>query len=194
MNYLAHLFLSDGTPESLIGNLLGDFVKGSIENIYSTQIIKGIYLHRKIDSFTDSHPIFRSSKRLISLNRRKFSGMMIDVFYDHFLAKNWSNYSSTSLADFTNHVYQVLQENKNILPERLNSILPDMIAYDWLASYKEISTIDRAINGLSHRIKRKNSLFGGVEELFSNYQQLQADFSIFFPEVIDYTLTVSSQQ
>ena len=192
MNYLAHLFLSDGTPESLIGNLLGDFVKGSIENIYSTSIIKGICLHRKIDSFTDSHPIFRSSKRLISLNRRKFSGIMIDVFYDHFLAKNWSEYSNIGLNDFTKYVYQVLQQNKNILPERLKSILPDMIAYDWLASYKETSTINRAINGLSRRIKRKNNLFGGVEELFLNYQQLQTDFSIFFPELINYTLTVSS--
>jgi len=192
MNYLAHLFLSDGTPESLIGNLLGDFVKGSIENIYPKEIIKGIYLHRKIDSFTDYHPTFRSSKRLIGLNRRRFSGIMIDVFYDHFLAKNWSDYSTTPLGDFTNHVYQVLQENKNILPERLKSILPDMIAHDWLASYKETSTIDRAINGLSHRIKRKNNLFGGVEELFLNYQQLQTDFSIFFPELINYSLTASS--
>lgn len=194
MNYLAHLFLSDGTPESLIGNLLGDFVKGSIENIYPKEIIKGIYLHRKIDSFTDCHPIFRSSKRLISSDRKRFSGIMIDVFYDHFLAKNWSEYSNIALNDFTNRVYQVLQENKKILPERLKSILPDMIAYDWLASYKEGAAIDRAINGLSRRIKRKNNLFGGVEELFLNYQQLQADFSMFFPELIDYSLTVNSEQ
>lgn len=192
MNYLAHLFLSDGTPESMIGNLLGDFVKGSIENIYPHEIIKGIYLHRKIDSFTDFHPIFRSSKRLISLDRRRFSGIMIDVFYDHFLAKNWSEYSSIALNDFTNRVYQVLQQNIMILPERLQSILPNMIAHDWLASYKEGAAIDRAINGLSSRIKRKNNLFGGVEELFWNYQQLQADFSMFFPELIDYTLTASS--
>ena len=192
MNYLAHLFLSDGTPESLIGNLLGDFVKGSIEDIYSAEIIKGIYLHRKIDSYTDSHPIFRSSKKLISVDRRRFSGIMIDVFYDHFLAKNWSNYSSITLDDFANRVYQVLQEHKKILPNRLKRILPDMIAYDWLASYKETTAIDRAINGLSYRIKRKNNLFGGVEELFLNYQQLQADFSLFFPELIDYTLTISS--
>ncbi|AFY55210.1 hypothetical protein Riv7116_2705 [Rivularia sp. PCC 7116] len=192
MNYLAHLFLSNGTPNSLIGNLLGDFVKGSIENVYSPGIIKGIYLHRKIDIFTDSHPIFRSSKRLIGLNRRRFSGIMIDVFYDHFLAKHWSNYSSISLGNFTNRVYQVLQDNKNILPERLKSILPDMIAHDWLASYKDTSAINRAINGLSYRIKRKNNLFGGVEELFLNYQQLQADFSMFFPELINYSLTVSS--
>ncbi|MEL7241209.1 MAG: ACP phosphodiesterase [Cyanobacteria bacterium J06573_2] len=193
MNYLAHLFLSDGTPESLIGNLLGDFVKGSVENVYSPGIIKGIHLHRKIDSFTDSHPIFRSSKRLIGIDRRRFSGIMIDVFYDHFLAKNWSNYSSIPLADFTNNVYQeVLQDNKKILPDRLKNIIPDMIAHDWLASYKQFSAIDRAINGLSRRIKRKNNLFGGVEELFFNYQQLQTDFSMFFPELIDYSLTVNS--
>ena len=194
MNYLAHLFLSEGTPESLIGNLLGDFVKGSIENIYSKEIIKGIYLHRKIDSFTDSHPIFRSSKKLISINRRRFSGIMIDVFYDHFLAKNWSDYSSISLGDFTSYVYQVLQDNQSILPERLRAILPNMIGFDWLSSYQHISAINRAINGLSYRIKRKNNLFGGVEELFSNYQQLQVDFYHFFPELIDYTLTIKNER
>ena len=191
MNYLAHLFLSDGTPESLIGNLLGDFAKGSIENIYPKEVIQGIYLHRKIDCFTDLHPIFRSSKRLISHNRSRFSGIMIDVFYDHFLAKNWSNYSSIALNDFTNNVYQILQENYQILPDRLKRILPDMIARDWLASYKETSAIDRAINGISRRIKRKNNLFGGVEELFFNYQQLQAYFSMFFPELIDYSYQLS---
>ncbi|MGD1909527.1 MAG: ACP phosphodiesterase [Rivularia sp. (in: cyanobacteria)] len=194
MNYLAHLFLSEGTPESLIGNLLGDFVKGSIKNIYSKEIIKGINLHRKIDIYTDSHPIFRSSKRLISLKRRRFSGIMIDVFYDHFLAKNWSDYSSIALGDFAHHVYQVLQENKSILPLRLQNILPDMITNDWLKSYQDSNVIDRAINGISRRIKRKNNLCGGVEELLLNYQQLQADFSLFFPELIDYTLTVSSEQ
>ncbi|MEA5597676.1 ACP phosphodiesterase [Rivularia sp. UHCC 0363] len=193
MNYLAHLFLSEGTTESLIGNLLGDFVKGSID-IYSQGIIKGIYLHRKIDTYTDSHPVFRSSKRLISVNRSRFSGIMIDVFYDHFLAKSWLDYSSISLSDFTNNVYQVLQQSKSILPERLKRILPDMITYDWLGSYKENSTIDQAINEISRRIKRKNNLSGGVEELFLNYQQLQTDFSKFFPELIDYTLTVSSEQ
>ena len=187
MNYLAHLFLSEGTPESLIGNLLGDFVKGSIENIYPKEITKGIYSHRKIDSYTDSHRIFRSSKKLISLSRRRFSGIMIDVFYDHFLANNWSNYSNIALGDFTNNVYQVLQENQNILPQRLKAMLPNMIAYDWLASYKQTAGINLAINGISRRIKRKNNLFGGVEELFLNYQQLQADFSVFFPELIDYT-------
>lgn len=186
MNYLAHLFLSEGTTESLIGNFLGDFVKGSID-IYPKEIIKGIYSHRKIDSFTDSHPIFRSSKSLISLKRNRFAGIMIDVFYDHFLAKNWSEYSTVSLENFTNNVYQVLQENQNILPERLNRILPNMVASNLLASYKSICTIDRVINKISHRIKRKNNLFGGVEELFFNYQQLQRDFSQFFPELIDYT-------
>ncbi len=192
MNYLAHLFLSNGTPESLIGNLLGDFVKGSIENIYPDEIIKGIYLHRKIDSYTDSHPIFRSSKRLIGINRRRFSGIIIDVFYDHFLAKHWSDYSNVKLGDFTTHVYQVLQENKSILPERLKRILPDMVAHDWLASYKTKIGINRAINGLSMRIKRENNLFGGGEELSLNYLQFQADFSIFFPELIDYTLAINN--
>ncbi len=93
MNYLAHFFLAENTPESLLGNLLGDFVKGSAVNLYPQEIIKGIYLHRKVDSYTDSHAIVRSSKSLVCSQRRRFAGVLIDVFYDHFLAKNWREYS-----------------------------------------------------------------------------------------------------
>src|SRR6476661_6124760 len=117
MNYLAHLFLSEGTPESLIGNLLGDFVKGTPVNLYPEEIRKGIDLHRKVDSYTDSHAIVRSSKSLVCADRRRFAGVLIDVFYDHFLAKNWLEYSEIPLRDFSRHVYKILQDNRDILPE-----------------------------------------------------------------------------
>jgi acyl carrier protein phosphodiesterase len=163
MNYLAHLFLSEGTPESLIGNLLGDFVKGTAVNLYPEEIIKGIDLHRKVDSYTDSHAIVRSSKSLICSQRRRFAGVLIDVFYDHFLAKNWREYSEIPLREFSLCVYKILQDSRDILPESLKQVMPAIIDRDLLGSYKEIGGIDRALNRMSLRIKRTNNLAGGIE-------------------------------
>lgn len=189
MNYLAHLFLSAGTPESLIGNLLGDFVKGSTVNLYGGEIRKGIYLHRKVDSYTDSHAIVRSSKSLISPQRRRFAGVLVDVFYDHFLAKNWRDYSEVPLSDFARCAYKILQENCDILPESLQRVLPIIIARDLLSSYQEISEIASTLARMSARIKRINNLASGIEDLTVNYQQLESDFRAFFPDLISYAAT-----
>ncbi|UNU25690.1 acyl carrier protein phosphodiesterase [Microcoleus vaginatus] len=186
MNYLAHLFLSKGTPESLIGNLLGDFVKGTAVNLYPDEIRKGIDLHRKVDSYTDSHPIVRSSKSLVCGHRRRFAGVLIDVFYDHFLAKNWLEYSEIPLRDFSQDVYKILQDNRDILPESLQRVLPTIIARDLLCSYQEIAEIGITLTRMSARLKRTNNLAGGVEDLTANYQQLESDFRAFFPELINY--------
>ena len=193
MNYLAHLFLSEGTPESLIGNLLGDFAKGSAVNLYSEEIIKGIDLHRKVDSYTDSHAIVRSSKSLVCSQRRRFAGVLIDVFYDHFLAKNWREYSEVPLRDFARGVYQVLQDSRDTLPVSLQQVMPTIIARDLLCSYQEIDGIDTALNRMSARIKRTNNLAGGVEDLTANYQQFESDFRDFFPDLISYVTTCKAQ-
>ncbi|NJK73646.1 MAG: DUF479 domain-containing protein [Richelia sp. CSU_2_1] len=189
MNYLAHLFLSAGTPESLIGNLLGDFVKGSTVNLYDGEIRKGIDLHRKVDSYTDSHVIVRSSKSLISPQRRRFAGVLVDVFYDHFLAKNWREYSEVPLSDFARCAYKILQDNRDILPESLQRVLPIIIARDLLSSYQEISEIASTLARMSARIKRINNLASGIEDLTVNYQQLESDFRAFFPDLISYAAT-----
>ncbi|MEG4076371.1 ACP phosphodiesterase [Microcoleus sp. Pol14C2] len=186
MNYLAHLFLSQGTPESLIGNLLGDFVKGSAVNLYSEEIRKGIDLHRKVDSYTDSHPIVRSSKSLVSSHRRRFAGVLIDVFYDHFLAKNWLEYSEIPLRDFSQDVYKILQDNRDILPDSLQRVLPTIIARDLLSSYQEIAEIGITLTRMSARLKRTNNLASGIEDLTANYQRLESDFRDFFPDLIKY--------
>lgn len=193
MNYLAHLFLSEGTPESLIGNLLGDFVKGSAANLYPEEIRNGIDLHRKVDSYTDSHAIVRSSKSLVCAQRRRFAGVLVDVFYDHFLAKNWREYSEVPLRDFARIAYKVLQDNRDILPESLKRVMPQIIARDLLGSYQQINGIDNALNRMSARIKRTNNLAGGVEDLTVNYQQLESDFRAFFPDLISYAATCKHQ-
>lgn len=194
MNYLAHLFLAQDTPESLIGNLLGDFAKGSVECLYTVEIRKGIELHRRVDTYTDAHHVFRSSKRLIAKPRSKFSGIMIDVFYDHFLARHWSEYSDIALDDFASRVYKILVDNHAILPEALRQIVPRMKAYNLLVSYQEIQGIDTALKRIATRIKWQNTLGDGIEDLLANYQQIEADFCVFFPELINYVKTYSYQK
>lgn len=186
MNYLAHLYLAEDSPESLVGNFLGDFVKGQAINLYSDAIQKGIKLHRKVDSYTDSHPIFLKSKRLISNLNKRYAGIIIDVFYDHFLAKNWSHYSGVPLNEYAAKVYRVLQENQGILPDSLRTILPYLIADNRLVSYAEIPGISFTLKRISLRLKRENSLDRAIEDLIANYEGFESDFTNFFPEIIHY--------
>ncbi|MBI3652999.1 MAG: DUF479 domain-containing protein [Acidobacteria bacterium] len=190
MNYLAHLYLAEDSPHSVIGNLLGDFVKGSISDSYPSEIRQGIELHRKVDRFTDAHVVVRSSLKLISPARRRFAGVIVDMFYDHLLAKNWESYSTTPLRLFSQKVYGVLTEHHNLLPQRLQQMLPYIIKEDWLTSYREINTIDQALNRISNRLakrfQRENALLNAAKELEANYQQLESHFHSFFPDLIDY--------
>lgn len=186
MNYLAHLFLAENTPESIIGNLLGDFVKGAIGDEYPPQIRRGIELHRQVDKFTDAHPRVRSSKNLISPQRRRFAGIMVDMVYDHFLARNWAEYSVIPLPVFSQQIYTILTVHHEMLPERLQMVLPRMVSQDWLTSYRELSSIDTALNRIATRLKRENSLTNSAEELKFHYEQLESDFRVFFPELIHY--------
>jgi acyl carrier protein phosphodiesterase len=187
MNYLAHLFLAEPTPESLIGNLLGDFLKGVDKEQYSIAIRQGIELHRKVDAYTDSHPVVRESKQLISVARRRFAGILLDIFYDHFLAKYWGAYSSITLSDFNQKVYAILSQYQLILPDRLRVALPQMIQQDWLNQYQYISGIELTLNRMAVRVSHKGYvLAGGIEELKSSYQELDWSFQTFFPELIEY--------
>lgn len=189
MNYLAHLRLAENNSESIIGNLLGDFVVGRLENytlIYSESILKGIKTHRKVDTFTDTHPIFKISRRRISSERRRFAGIIIDMIYDYFLANNWHLYSEQKLSKFIDDVYSILNKNYEILPSRLQKILPMIIKENWLLSYKSIDGIALAFQRLSRRFKRENSLGNAEIELINNYEELERDFKQFFPQLITF--------
>lgn len=186
MNYLAHLYLAEDIPESILGNLLGDFVKGQGAKAYCDEIKRGIQLHQKVDIYTDSHPVVRRSKKLISSVNRRYAGIIVDVFYDHFLAKNWLDYSSIALQDFTLKVYKILQDNEAILPESLKKNLENIIRRNLLMSYAEIKGINFALQRISLRLKRENSLGSASEELTEKYEQFEADFQRFFPDLISY--------
>ncbi|MEW6494740.1 MAG: ACP phosphodiesterase [Cyanobacteriota bacterium] len=185
MNYLAHLYLAEDSPESIIGNLLGDFIKGQRLSDYSEAIKRGIKFHQQVDIYTDSHPVFRQSKRLISSINGRYAGILIDVFYDHFLAKHWLIFSSVSLKEFSLKVYKILQVNEGILPDPLKRFLPTMIQRNLLMSYANIQGIDTALKKISLRVKRENNLGNAIEELINNYERLELDFYRFFPQLID---------
>lgn len=193
VNYLAHVYLVNDSSELLIGSMLGDFVKGAIPASYPPSIRQGIQLHRQIDTYTDSHPIVLRGKQLISPARRRFAGIMLDLFYDHFLAQHWATYSTLPLSSFVHSVYATLLEHQAVLPERLRTMLPYMIDQDWLCSYRELSGIDRALNGLSRRLKRENSLQNSVIELEQNYVRLEQTFHDFFPQLIRFVHQYQSQ-
>lgn len=193
MNYLAHLFLADSTPESIIGNLLGDFLQGISQEQYSIAIQQGIELHRKVDAYTDSHPTFKEAKQLISVSRRRFAGILVDIFYDHFLARNWQNYSSITLDNFSQKVYAILSQHQVILPDRLQRALPHMIQQDWLNKYQYISGIELTLNRMACRVNRQGEILAsGIEELTAHYQELDRSFQSFFPELVRYVKTTRS--
>ena len=186
MNYLAHLYLADNSPGSLIGGLLGDFVKGPLDNAYDDDITKGTLIHRRIDSFSDSHEKVFESKRLISPKRSRFSDIIIDVCFDHFLARSWSEYSNEELADFTRKVYVLLSKYSHILPYKLRSIIPKMIEEDWLGSYQYIEGIGQIMDRVSRRLTRGEGMLGAVKELETNYEKMEENYKSFFPELIAY--------
>ncbi len=183
MNYLAHALLAGPDPESRLGGLLGDFVKGtpaSFDPRLPPGVVTGIALHRQIDRYADTHPAFQASRGRVSALRRRYSGIMIDMFYDHFLALQWSHYSDQTLHEFAADTYALLADHAALLPPRLRGLLPHMREQNWLVSYADAAGIGTALDGISrHRLMRANPLAGGVEELLSNYADMEADFGTF---------------
>ena len=176
MNYLAHLYLAGDSPRALVGSLAADFVKGRVPEDQNDEVRRAILLHRQIDGFTDRHPIHAESRRRVAPPRRRYAGVLVDLFYDHFLAAEWSRYSAVPLEQYCARVYAVLIEHAALLPPRLQARLPVMAAEDWLGSYATFAGIDRALRGLSRRVRRENPLAGGVEELAASYDLFRDDF------------------
>lgn len=195
MNYLAHALLANESAATLVGGLMGDFVKGRILPELPGEIRRGILDHRNIDRFTDTHVSVLASKRLVSPLRRRFAGIMVDVFFDHFLARHWERFADRPLQDFTAHVYATLYRHWHLLPDRLQRILPVMAGEDWLASYWDIDAIHASINGISsRRLRRHNSLLHGAVELERNYSEFEAYFLAFFPELIEFVRSKTRQR
>jgi acyl carrier protein phosphodiesterase len=186
MNYLGHLFLSPPGEDALLGSLLGDFVKGPIGDRYPEPVARAIVLHRRLDSFTDSHPAVRLSKSRMSAARRRYAGIMVDLFYDHFLARYWVEFHPEPLSVFCARVYEILQRRHDALPEGLRLMAPNMARWDWFGSYAELESIHGALNRMSRRLRRDNPLVDSADELIENYPALESDFRAFLPDALAY--------
>jgi len=187
MNYLAHLYLSFGNEEIMVGNFIADAVKGKQIHHFHGKIQEGIRLHRMIDEFTDNHPVVYKSKSRIRTNYKKYAGVVIDMFYDHFLAANWQDFSEDSLLFFTKRSYQTLFRHYFIMPVRMKKILPAMAAGNWLASYEKIDNIGLALMGMARRTKFETGFENGANDLKLHYIELFDDFNNFFPELISFS-------
>ena len=185
MNYLAHFYLSNNDENLIIGNYIADDVKGKAYLNYSSEIQKGILLHRKIDDFTDNHRIVDNSKNLIRHHQNKFTPVVMDVFYDYFLANNWNTYSEKELLSFTNHIYKVLFKNLDLLPAHSQKRLPFMAKRNWLYNYKNIEGIEKSLTGMSKRTNYANNMNNAHLILKENENELNTDFNDFFPDLID---------
>jgi len=163
---------------------MGDFVKGPLDARDGSALSSALTLHRRIDTYTDAHPVVAVSRSRISAARRRFAGILVDMFYDHFLARHWSDYSTVPLNQFTARVYGVLLSHRDELPERLRYIAPHMARTDWLGSYRHLEAVGAALDRIGNRLKRGNFLLGSIEELVANYAALEADFRSFFPDVV----------
>ncbi|TAF66521.1 MAG: DUF479 domain-containing protein [Cytophagales bacterium] len=183
MNFLAHFFLSGEQPEWIVGNFIADFIRGNQFRHLPPNIQQGITLHRFIDSFTDSHPTVRQSTKRLHEHYHKFSGVVVDIYHDHFLAKNWLRHSSEPLEDFANRMYATVQQYKNILPEKVQEVLPYMIKHNWLVNYAHFESLEDTFQRLAKRIEYKSPVQEAVATLQQNYEPLETDFSLFFEEI-----------
>jgi acyl carrier protein phosphodiesterase len=183
MNFLAHTFLSRHNNEWMIGNFIADNVKGKKYLEYTTKISEGILMHRAIDDFTDHHPDILHSKNILRPKHGLYSGVIVDIFCDHFLAKNWSDYSNEKLDDFIQNAYHVFQLYESILPERNKNILKYMIAHNWLLSYANPDGINRALSGMAKRSKYPSHMDEAINDLLKYYSDFENDFKSFFPQL-----------
>ena len=183
MNFLAHLYLSKDNTNILIGNFIADGITGNKFSHFDKEIQKGIILHREIDTFTDTHLIVRQSKRRLHERYKHYKGVIIDIFYDHYLAKNWLQFSNTPLREYVDTVYNTLQDNFEILPEKTQHLLPYMIQYDWLYNYQFTEGIHQVLEGMNRRTKGVSQMNLAIEDLQKLNSEFEKDFMLFFEDL-----------
>jgi acyl carrier protein phosphodiesterase len=185
MNYLAHIYLARHSDDAMLGAVLGDFVKPHSGHQFSAEMEAEIVTHRKIDAFTDSHPIVLEAKALFAGAHRRYAGILLDVFYDHLLANHWERYADVPLEALIQRFYGALARRADVLPPNLARAAPYMIEQDWLGSYRDYAGVDLAVRRISTRLSKGGELMrSALADLESNYAALETGFHGFFPELI----------
>ncbi len=183
MNFLAHIYLSGDNEGVTIGNFIADGIKGKKYIKHPLQIQKGILLHRGIDSFTDQHPTVRKSTARLHKNYGHYSGVIVDILYDHFLAKNWKKYHQQPLEEYIQDFYRLLRKDFDILPSRIQRMMPYMISDNWLLSYATVPGISKILVQMNRRTKNVSKMNFAVIELEEYYTEFEEEFTSFFTEL-----------
>ncbi|MDO7171161.1 acyl carrier protein phosphodiesterase [Mariniflexile sp. AS56] len=187
MNYLAHIYLSGENELVTIGNFIADGIKGKSYKKHPKHIQTGILLHRNIDTFTDAHPTVRQSTKRLHEKYGHYSGIIVDILYDHFLAKNWSQYSDIPLDVYVDTFYDSLETHYELLPLRIQKMMPYMVTDNWLLNYASIEGISRVLDGMNRRTKNRSGMNEAVNELELFYEDFETEFSSFFEELISFS-------
>lgn len=186
MNFLAHIYLSGNNDFMKIGGFMADGVRGKDYEHFPDDIRKGILLHRAIDTFTDAHTVFRISKHRLHERYGHYSGVIIDVFYDHFLAKNWQDYSDEKLDVFVQNFYQSLEDNFDMLTPKVQNMLPHMERGNWLWNYQFVDGIGTILSQMDRRTKNTSKMGESVQELEQFYKEFEQEFTLFFKELREF--------
>ncbi len=186
MNFLAHLYLSGESEKIMLGNFMADYVKGRKHENYKSEIQKGILLHRSIDFYTDTHPIVSQSGKYFREVYRKYAGVITDLIYDHFLAKNWDMYHEQALPKFVSHCHEVLVKNYLVLPKRVKMFLPFLIQSRRLETYAEIEGLRTALNIMVRHTSLPDKTDSAIDILLENYEALETEFHTFMKDIIAY--------
>lgn len=186
MNFLAHIYLSENQPKVTIGNFIADQISRNKFDHFHPEIIKGIHLHRHIDHFTDTHGLVKQSKKRLHKNYSHYSGVIVDILYDHFLAKNWSFYSDEPLSLYIDRFYELLMDHQDILPEETQRLMPYMIKDNWLGSYSTVEGIGKILHQMNRRTKNRSKMNFAVIELEEYYGDFEDEFTSFFAELKEY--------
>ena len=186
MNYLAHLFLAGSDEGLIIGNFIADSLRGKEMLLYSEKIQNGIKLHRKIDQFTDSHPVVKQTNSRLRNSAAKYAPVVTDIIYDHFLAANWSKYTSVPLNDFARLKYEFLGAHIMDLPLKMHELFYVMVEQNWLVNYSDLKGIARTLSELSVKVKFANTMATSILDLEKDYESFQSDFFNFFPDIQEF--------
>ena len=186
MNYLAHLYLSQDNGLSKAGNLMADFLKQADLAIQPQSVLDGIENHRATDKFTDSHPVITNLRTTFDPAFRRFVPIMLDVSFDHMLAKSWQDYHELELTEFTRRAHHQLSQAEQYMPVIMKNRLRGMAEHDWLASYVSIDTVEKTLMSISNRIRFENNLDQAHAEVLKQYQTIEDTFELFFPELVEH--------
>lgn len=192
MNYFAHLYLSQPTIASTVGNLLGDFAKGVVVKDLPKAVSDGLQNHRAVDRFTDSHPVVKDLNQLFSKDRRRFAGIALDVYFDHLLMKYWSVFDNRNLEMVIQSCYERMQQGQSMMPgEHMITTTSKIVANDWFGSYRDFDSVGHALDRIASRIRFKNNFENVIEEVRQNHHAIEQGFLTFFPELVAHVQSLS---